>query len=153
MRHDQICGLDDVAVVENQIQVERACRARIWALPTKLLFDVEQHGEQVVRREGRVPHRSRVEKHRLLTDANRRRLVEAGRANPLDGGLKCVESRAQVALAIAEIAPEGDSDARNDLLLPARRKDGADTLGANRSFTDDVLEPGGGLLEQSLVFY
>ena len=68
-------------------------------------------------------------------------------------GAKCVESRAQVGVAIAEVAPEGDRDARNGLLLPARRQDRADTLGANRSTSDDVLEAGGGLLEQTLVLH
>jgi hypothetical protein len=54
--------------------------------------------------------------------------------------VKRVESRAQVRVAITEVASEGDGDARNRLLLPARRQDLTDASGAGSSTPDHIFE-------------
>ena len=153
MRYGEIRRVDDVVSVKNQIEIERPRRARIGAFAAEPLLDAEQHGKQIVRRQRGLSNRRGVEKRRLIADADRCRVIEAGRSNLLDEGMERVERRTQVAVAIAEIAPEGDRDAGNGLLLPACRKHGADTLRAFRSSSDDVFESGGSLLEQPLVFY
>jgi len=50
MRYDEISRIDDVVVVQDQIQIERARGTRKRSLAAQSLLDVEQSDEQIVGR-------------------------------------------------------------------------------------------------------
>src|SRR5262245_17931393 len=113
MWDDQIRRVDDLVVVQNQIEIERARRAGIWAGSATSLLDVEQHTKQVVRRERRLPHCGGGQEDRLVTHTDGSRVVEAGKAEGLNVRPQRVERGTEIAFAIAEIAAERDGDRWN----------------------------------------
>jgi len=151
MRHDETWRVDHLIVIEDQIQVERTRRAGKRSLAAKFLLDVEQRGQQIARGQRGLPDRRRIEKDRLLTNTHRRCVVKAGCLERLDGGAQRLESRAEVRVAIAEIAAECDRDFDDGLLLPPRGQHDADPLSADRALADHVFHAGGCLLEQTLM--
>ena len=115
MRHDEIRRFDDVVAVQNQIQVEGPRRTRVGPLAAKSLLDVEQRDEQISRGQASSPPPPPRSESRLFADADRRRVVKARRPQRVDEGAQRFERGAQIAVAIAEIAPECDGDRGNGL--------------------------------------
>jgi hypothetical protein len=104
VRDDQPLALGDrVALVENNVQVDRARAeaAPARAPPERGLGRLERREERE-RREGRLDERGGVEEGRLVEDVRGRALVEARETRRADAGVgERGERRAQVGDAVA----------------------------------------------------
>ena len=76
MRDAETFLFDDQVSVENQIEVEGTRSAGIWPFTPEAALHIKQHPEQVARCEGCVSDRSRIEKSRLISHANGRRVMK-----------------------------------------------------------------------------
>ena len=108
MRHPEARLLDHGIPIQDQIEIERAVRARVRTLAPESLLDLQEPLEKLPRRERRLPDRRRVQKSRLFADADGIRFVEFRRPEVCDRAGKSHQSIAQVALTVAKVASQGD---------------------------------------------
>src|SRR5262245_35359660 len=123
VRHDESGLVDDLATVEDQIEVERARRVPVGTLPPEALLDREESVQQGARRQRRGADDGRVQVPGLWRGSADRRSVVKGR------GPNAAEERAELSdgarerrCAVAEIAAEGDGD--GDARRVSRRSSG-----------------------------
>ena len=117
MRHGEVRLFDDLIAVHDQIEVERTRRARVRALTTEGLLDLEKPGEQGAGRKRRAARRGGVQKARLGIHPDRVGVVEGRYTQIIDGGRERGQRLAQVALPIAKIAPKRDGNVDQSLTL------------------------------------
>jgi len=109
--------------IQDQVEVERAGRARIGPLAAEVPFDVEQRTEQIARGEGRCSDDGGVQKARLGTDADGLSVVERRHAQVGDVLAEGGDGVAEDPFAVALIAAERDGD---------RDRHGAQTINHQR---------------------
>lgn len=112
MRDDELGLVNHGVAEQNQIEVQRSWRAGVRPLSAEGTLDAEEVRQEGTRRERRFPGDGSVQEPRLRGYSDGIRVVEC---RPAQVG-ECVRERPkrvfQPALAIAEVAAEGDGDAR-----------------------------------------
>src|SRR5207344_575256 len=96
--------------VQNQIEVERARRARVRTLAAEMLFGGEKPGEDRMGRECRAARRGRVEEARLTPDTDGSGVMERRGTQVVDPGGQPLQRLAKNPFPIAEVAAERDGD-------------------------------------------
>jgi len=115
VRNDESGLVDHQISEQNQIEVERAGRVRMWTLAAARVLDRHQGIEHLPRRERRLADRRRVEEGRLRSDdADRIGFVIAGNFRMREERPKPGDREIEVRAPIADVAPQGDG--RNDAI-------------------------------------
>jgi hypothetical protein len=100
---------DDLVLVKEKIEIERARSPAFRANPSERTFDPQEQIEEIPGGKVRVERDGGVEEIRLVRLADRERFDEAARAEDHDAPVaKALERRAQVRFAIAEVRAKPD---------------------------------------------
>ena len=110
MRDLQVWRVDHFIAIKNQIEIQRARRARTKTLASAFALDLQQGAKNIVRPERCPPDDRAVQKARLRLDANRVGLVEAGRHDIGQNVLQSSDGEVDVRLSIADVAADGNCD-------------------------------------------
>ena len=125
MRNPQARLVDDLVAVEEEVEIDRARAVALGADATETLLGGEEPVEYLPWCESRLEPRGRVQKARLLDDADRIGLANRRDGDDLDVvvGLQPVERLANQALAVAEVRPDADVDSGHAvaMLSPLKR--------------------------------
>jgi hypothetical protein len=111
MRDGQPRRVDDIAAVQDQVEVERPRRVRVRALAPETLLDVEQPRKQRVRVERRRADPRSIEKWRLVAaPADRDGVVKGRQPQIRDESAERVGRIVKAALPVSEVAAQGNGD-------------------------------------------
>jgi hypothetical protein len=75
---------DDPIAVQNQIEVERPGRARVWTLAAEMVFDAHESDKEVTGGKRRAAGCSRVQEARLVPHSHRIGVMEGRDAKMVD---------------------------------------------------------------------
>ena len=113
MRDDESRHLNHVPTIQNQVEIERPRRADVRTLAAETPLDGPESGKHRGRGERRLANGGRIEEERLRRfDANRFGFVEGRNAEVGDSRREPPDCAAKLVLPVAEVAAEGDRDAR-----------------------------------------
>ena len=124
MRYLNARLVDHFVAEDQQVQIERARRARVRALTTALAFDLEQQGQQIAGVERGLSDQHRIQIIRLIRRvwyALRFGLNEIRQRERRDERCEAFGGKEDGRAAIAEVAAQGDGDAAQVQVYPTQR--------------------------------
>src|SRR5262245_59149895 len=110
MRHAQAGFVDDVAAVEDQIQIERPRSARIGPFTASLALDLQEVAQQFLRGRLGVANYGGIEEARLLLYTDRIGLIERRDSQFVEDFGQPGDSERKMGMAVAEIAAKRNGD-------------------------------------------